>query len=338
MNVKPKAIFLAARDAVENAYSRDVRAKLSQALDFLPGFFDADALQAHTHVPELRQVQYAFSTWGMPALQAQQIRELFPALRAVFYAAGSVQTFARPFLECGIHVFSARSANAVPAAQTTCALVLLANKGFFQTLHRGGAGAWTERTTGAPYPGNLGTLVGVIGAGAIGTLVLERLRQEGLRTLVYDPFLSGERAAALGAEKTDSVQSLFSRCAVVTNHLPDNAHTAGMLDKSCFDRMADNGVFLNTGRGRQVVERDLIAALKACPARCAVLDVTDPEPPAIGSELYTLPNVFLSPHLAGSIGSEVARMGACMADAFFAYAQGRPTHCAVTADMLGTMA
>lgn len=72
-----------------------------------------------------------FSTWGMPALAEEEIARFFPKLKAVFYAAGTVQGFARPFLNRGIRIFSAWGANAVPVAEFTVSQILLANKGFF---------------------------------------------------------------------------------------------------------------------------------------------------------------------------------------------------------------
>ena len=71
-----------------------------------------------------------FSTWGMPALAEEEIARFFPKLKAVFYAAGTVQGFARPFLNRGIRIFSAWGASAVPVAEFTVSQILLANKGF----------------------------------------------------------------------------------------------------------------------------------------------------------------------------------------------------------------
>ena len=70
----------------------------------------------------------------------------------------------------------------------------------------------------------------------------------------------------------------------------------------------------------------------------AVLDVTDPEPPAADSPLYTLPNVFLTPHIAGSSGDEVARMGTYMAEEFLRMEIGEECLYEVSAAMLATMA
>ena len=72
--------------------------------------------------------EYIFSTWGMPVMTEEEITACFPSLRAVFYAAGSVQTFARPFLNVGVKVFSAWAANAVPVTEYTVAQIVLANK------------------------------------------------------------------------------------------------------------------------------------------------------------------------------------------------------------------
>lgn len=321
---KPKGCFLGTAQAIGNAYAAAVRQKLSEKLDMT----DADD----------PSVEYIFSTWGMPALTDEEIAARFPKLKAVFYAAGSVQAFARPFLQRGIRVFSAWGANGVPVAEYTVAQILLANKGFFQTVHRGGSSVWTEHDCGKPYPGNYGTSVGIIGAGMIGKMVIGLLKNYRLQVKIFDAFVSDEKAAALGAEKVSTLPELFAACPVVSNHLANNAQTKGMIDKQCFDNMAPNGVFINTGRGQQVVEADLIEALQAVPTRCAVLDVTDPEPPEKGSALYTLPNVFLTPHCAGSIGDEVQRMGEYMVEEFTAFSEGRPTRYAVTEEMLRTMA
>ncbi|MBQ6020342.1 MAG: hydroxyacid dehydrogenase [Clostridia bacterium] len=336
--MKPKAIFASSREAIGNAYSESTKEKLSAYLEFLPGFYTPEVFRDGGAHPELRDVEYIFSTWGMTELTQEEIAALLPDLKAVFYAAGTVQAFARPFLARGVRIFSAWGANAVPVAEVTVAEIVLANKGFFRTMHRGGSPKWTEHNAARPHPGNFDTDVGIIGAGMIGSMVIEKLRDYRLNVKVFDPFLSDERAAALGAEKLDDLAELFARCHVISNHLANNPQTVGMIDRRCFERMGDNAVFINTGRGQQVVEADMIAALKEKPGRTAILDVTWPEPPAAGSELYTMSNVILTPHNAGSIGSEVARMGEYMLAEFEAYLSGTPTKYGVTEKMLATMA
>jgi phosphoglycerate dehydrogenase-like enzyme len=261
-------------------------------------------------------------------------------VRALFYAAGTVQYFARPFLNCGIEVFSAWAANAVPVAEYTFAQIILSGKGFFQRMHRleEGGSAWAGRQDVGIYNGNYETKVGIIGAGMIGKMVIERLKSlDFVDVLVFDPFLPDEKAAELGVTKVD-LPTLFAECAVISNHLANNAQTQGMLNGKLFEKMGKYVTFINTGRGAQVVEDDLIAALKAEPTRVALLDVTHPEPPRPESELYTLPNVVLTPHIAGSMYNEIHRMARYMYEEYRAFDEGNPTRFSVSMKMLETMA
>ena len=336
--MKAKAIFMGTERAIADAYSNETKAQLNETLDFLPDYYTEDLLRNGRPHPELADVQYAFSTWGITALTEEEIAALLPSLKAVFYAAGTVQAFARPFMKRGVKIFSAWGANGVPVAEVTEAEIILANKGYFQTMHRGGAPDWPEHDRAKPHPGNFNTCVGIIGAGMIGSMVIERLKSHKLQVKVFDPFLSEERAAALGAQKVESLPELFAQCHVISNHLANNPQTVNMIDKRCFDNMEENAVFINTGRGQQVVEADMIAALKEKPTRTAVLDVSWPEPPAPGSELYTMKNVILTPHTAGSIGNEIQRMGEYMCAEYEALVSGSPTRYMVTEKMLETMA
>ena len=108
--------------------------------------------------PELfAEVAYIFSTWSMPAFSEEEIRACFPRLKGVFYGAGSVQSFARPFLNCGVEVFSAWAANAIPVAETALSLILLANTGYHMpppTAHGG--------LTCGERPGNMWRRTGAI--------------------------------------------------------------------------------------------------------------------------------------------------------------------------------
>lgn len=337
MTEKKKAAFFSSEEQINNAYNGEVKQKLYETLDFLDGYYTNESFADGKAREELKDVEYVFSTWGMPVLEEKTIEKLLPKLKAVFYAAGTVQYFARPFMRRGVRIFSAWGANAVPVAEVTVAEIILANKGFYQNVHRGG-GEWTEHDAAKPYPGNYNTDIGIIGAGMIGTLVINYLKNYRLNVRVFDPFLPDEKAAALGVEKVKTLPELFACCHVISNHLANNAQTVGMIDRTCFDRMDETAVFINTGRGQQVVEKDMIAALKAVPTRSAVLDVTWPEPPEKGSELYEMKNVFLTPHTAGSLGNEVQRMGEYMYDEYSAFITSGVTRYEVSEKMLDTMA
>ena len=170
---------------------------------------------------------------------------------------------------------------------------------------------------------------GILGAGVIGREVMARLKAYQYEVLAYDPYVSDEVLSSLGAKRA-SLEEIFSTCQIISN--------VGMIDGKLLHSMLPNAAFINTGRGAQVVESELIAALKECPDRTALLDVTWPEPPEEGSEFYTLPNVFLTPHIAGSQNNEWARMALYMVEEFERTEDHLPVRYEVTEKMLETMA
>lgn len=176
-----------------------------------------------------------------------------------------------------------------------------------------------------------------MGAGAIGRTLIALLRPFHLPILVFDPYLSDADAAVLGVEKV-TLDDAFRRARVVSNHLANRPETVEMLRAELFALLPDGATFLNTGRGQTVHEPDLIAALTARPSLTALLDVTHPEPPPPDSPLRALPNVFLTPHIAGSIGDEVVRMADYCLDDFRRWQRGEPLRYAVTPAILATMA
>ena len=319
-------------------YHGDCFAALQKEADLEPTLYTKDDVLKDPQA--FSRVENIFTTWGMPAFTEEEIRTAFPSLKAVYYAAGSVRYFAAPFLSCGVRVHSAWAANAVPVAEYTTAQILLANKGFFKSCRlcskeralRDEAKRYAEEKNG-----NFDASVGIIGAGMIGKMVIRALKSYDLKVLAYDKFLSKEELAALGAEKV-TLDELFSRCDTISNHIANLPETVGMLRYEHFSRMKKNATFINTGRGAQVVEEDLLRALLEEPDRTAILDVTDPEPPFENSKLYNLPNVFLTPHIAGSSGNEVRRMGEYMLEEYRRGARNERFLYEVTPKMLETMA
>ena len=332
-----KAIFLCEKsDKIFSVYDAEVICKLQKQIDIEKKIYSkADVVRE----PDLfSDVALIFSTWGMPEFTEDEIKVCFPSLKCVFYGAGTVQKFARPFLACGVKVFSAWAANAVPVAEMTVAQIVLSNKGYFLTnrlYHEQGRGSAKEAFQ--KCNGNYGETIGIIGAGMIGKLVIQMLKQYKLNVLVFDPFLHDEKADELGVKKA-SLETIFRECQVVSNHLANNEQTQGMLHGKLFESMLPFSTFINTGRGAQVVENDLIEALKNRPDLTAVLDVTFPEPPTDDSEFYTLPNCILTPHIAGSAGNEVRRMGEYMKEEYKKFIQNELCKYEVTLEMLKTMA
>lgn len=327
------AAFFGDAARIARVYAQGRRETVAAHTDLLPAVLTKANLAEYA--PQTADIEVLFTTWGMPRLTGQDLDRL-PRLRAVFYAAGSVQGFARPLLERQITVVSAWQANGVPVAEFVLAQILLAGKGYFRHLSH-------ERPPGKPSneagraQGNFGETVSVLGAGTIGRSLIGLLRPFNLRVLVFDPFLSDSEANLLGVERV-TLEEAFARGRVVSNHLANLPQTVGMLDASLFKLLRDGSTFINTGRGQTVNEADMVASLIARPSLTALLDVTHPEPPASDSPLYTLRNVFLSPHIAGSIGDEVVRLADYCIEDFHRWQQAVPLKYAVTLEMLETMA
>ena len=331
-----KGIFLGDKKQIDSVYPEALRAALGESCALESAVFTKEAVLRDP--ARFADTDYIFSTWGMPAFAEQEIAACFPRLCAVFYAAGTVQAFARPFLSRGVQVFSAWAANAVPVAEYTAAQITLANKGFYQNqrlYHRGEPARAAAHFRG--HAGNCRVKTGLIGAGMIGSMGAERLRALETEVLVFDPFLPAARAAALHVRAV-SLETLFTECTVVSNHLANNAQTQGMLRYALFSRLPPYATFLNTGRGAQVVEPDLARFLAERPDCTAVLDVTAEEPLPPSHPFYTLENCFLTTHIAGSAGQEVWRMAEYMLEELRRLEAGDQTRYGVTPAMLETMA
>lgn len=332
-----KSILLSnKKDYLPAVYADYIRNSLAVEANLDEKLYNENDLREN---PELfKDVTCVFSTWGMPNLNEKDISELLPNLQCVFYAAGSVQAFARTFLARKVRVFSAWAANAVPVAEYTVAQIILANKGFFRTYgFKSELSRQKSKELMAEIRGNYGATVGIIGAGMIGKRVINMLKKYCLNIIVFDPFLPEEDAKEMGVEKV-TLEELFRRSHVVSNHLANNEATKGMLTGSLFSSMPHGAAFLNTGRGAQVRENELIDVLRKRDDLTAVLDVTDPTRPAPDSPLYSLSNCILTPHIAGSQGDEFYRMAECMLEEFRLWKDGKPTNYEVTEQMLLTMA
>ncbi len=316
---------------IHRVYSPEVKARI----DCHEVYSMAYAL---AHPEEFQDTEFIFSTWGMPQPSEEQIAKCFPNVKAVFYAAGSVKGFAPQFIRRGVTVCSGWGANAVPVAEYTVAQIILANKGFFVSSRLHSVGQYPEAfEIQKNFKGNFEVSVGIIGAGMIGSLVCRMLKSYHVDLLVYDPFLSDEKAEALGVKKA-SLEEIFSTCEVVSNHIADKPETKGIFDYALFSQMKPYATFINTGRGGQVVEADLARILRERSDLTALLDVTDPEPPEAGHPFYALPNCIMTPHIAGSYGNEYHRMAEYMRDEYFRFQRGEQCIYEVTEQILKTMA
>ncbi|MFF5183088.1 hydroxyacid dehydrogenase [Streptomyces sp. NPDC000345] len=272
--------------------------------------------------PALAAADVLITGWGCPHLDGDALKAV-PRLRAVLHAAGSVRPLAGEALwQHGVTVSSAVTANAVPVAEYTLAMILLAGKDVFTHRER------YRRTHSGPTPaetaalGNVGRRIGVIGASRVGRRLLELLRPHDVEVLLHDPYVDAAEAAELGA-RLFSLEDLLRHSDIVSLHAPDIPETHHMLDRARLALVRDGGVLINTSRGALVDHAALTDELVSGRLH-AVLDVTDPEPLPAGSPLYRLPNVFLTPHIAGSLGNELERLGRVVVEELERLASGLP--------------
>jgi phosphoglycerate dehydrogenase-like enzyme len=225
------------------------------------------------------------------------------------------------FWERGIRISSAWGANAVPVAEYAFAQILFCLK-LGWPLARAVRSARTFVPREEAF-GAWGSCVGIVSLGMIGRRVCELLRSTDVRLIAYDPFTTPEEAAALGVELC-GLEDLFRRADVVSLHTPWLEETENLIRGSHIRLLKKNAAFINTARGAVVAEAEMIQVLTERPDIQAVLDVTHPEPPPPDSPLYTLPNVLLTPHIAGSVGHECRRHGRYMAQELERYLAGEP--------------
>ncbi|MGV9312199.1 hydroxyacid dehydrogenase [Streptomyces sp. NPDC003691] len=277
----------------------------------------------------LATAEVLLTCWGAPELDSGALASA-PRLRAVVHAAGSVKGHITDACwERGIAVSSAASANALPVAEFTLAAILFAGKRVLPSARRyaelRAAHDWGAELAGA---GNHRRTVGIVGASRTGRRVVELLRPFDLDVLLYDPYTP----APPGAAAVD-LDELCARSDVVSVHAPQLPATRHLLDARRLALLPDGATLINTSRGSLVEESALLRELVSG-RLYAVLDVTEPEVPVPDSPLYSLPNVLLTPHLAGSLGTELYRMADLALDELERYATGLPFAEPVTRESL----
>jgi phosphoglycerate dehydrogenase-like enzyme len=255
----------------------------------------------------------------------------FPALKILFYTAGSVRekatpaSWARP-----VRVVTAAAANAVPVAEFTFAQIVLGLKQVWASVE---LGRREQRFVRLPVAaaGTFRSTVALLGLGHIGRLVAERLRTLSLNVIAYDPMLSPEEAQALGVTLC-SLEEAFRTADLVSCHLPWLPATTRLIRGHHFQAMKPHAVFLNTARAEVTDENELLATLRARPDLTALIDVLGNEDPLVRSPLHALPNAFITPHIAGSLGHEWHRLGLTVVDEVERFVAGQPLRHELTAD------
>ncbi|MEU8350495.1 hydroxyacid dehydrogenase [Streptomyces sp. NPDC048845] len=255
----------------------------------------------------LADTELLVTGWGCPPVDAA-VLDAAPRLRAVAHTAGSVrQHLTEACWERGLEVSSAAAANALPVAEYTVAMILLAGKRVLERARDYRAARapenWlrTDRTLG-----NYGRTVGICSASLIGRRVIELLRPYDLRVLLYDPYVDAAGAEALGARPV-GLRELFEESDTVSVHTPLLPETRGLVSRELLAAMRPGATLVNTARGA-VVNQDALTEAVAAGRVHAVLDVTEPEVLPPGHPLWDCENALITPHLAGSQGNEWQRL------------------------------
>ncbi len=289
------------------------------------------------HASFMKDCEIAFSTWGMPKFTKEEIKTYMPKLKAIFYCAGTVQYFARPFLECGVKIFSAYAANAVPVTEYTFAQITLAAKGYFQSAKNYRLLPLRSLIHANSSKGNFGCKIGLAGLGAIGSEVAKKLQELDNEVYAYDPFASEEKAKGLSVKLVD-LETLFGECDIISNHLANKEELKNIFNYRLFKKMKKHSVFINTGRGAQVNEYALALSLILHPSRTFVGDVIKNEYFPYINPLFWCHNAVLTPHIAGSTGNEPQRMAYYMIEEAERFLQQKETKYEVTLESLEKMA
>lgn len=330
-----KGLFIMEKKVVDLVYPPEVREGIESLVDiYVPPMRTEEALE---NPSVLKDVDVIFSSWGGPTLN-KSFLEAAPQLEAMFYGAGTIKKIMTDAAwDRDIAITTANDANAVPVAEYTLSQILFSLKNGWQFAN--------DIKKNKAYPnkrlmditGGFGSTVGIISLSTVGRKVIELLRHFDMNVLLYDPFISEEQANSWNVELC-SLDEIFEKSDVVSLHSPLLDETTGMIKGEHFEKMKSNASFINTARGAIVNEQEMIEVLRVREDITAVLDVTYPEPPLEDSPLYVLPNVMLTPHIAGSLGKECGRMGAYMLDELKRYLNGEALQWQVTKQKFDVMA
>ncbi|MDR6868277.1 phosphoglycerate dehydrogenase-like enzyme [Microbacterium resistens] len=271
----------------------------------------------------LARTDVLITGWDAPLLDTE-VLDRAPRLRAVLHAGGTVKHhLTSEVWSRGIVVSSAVEANSVPVAQFAVAMILLAGKRVLPIAER-----YRRERTGFdveesfPGMGNVDKRVGIVGASRIGRRVIELLAPFGYEIVVFDPYLDPSEAEALGVRGVE-LEELIATSDIVSIHAPSLPETRHMIDARLIGLLAPGATLINTARG-ELVDQDALIARILRGDLFAILDVTTPWVLDEDNPLYAHENVMLTPHIAGSLGTELRGLADVVIAELDRYRAGEP--------------
>jgi phosphoglycerate dehydrogenase-like enzyme len=320
-----KGLYSLDTEIFDLVYGPEQRDRIARHVTMIAPPLNGAAL---TQRPDLlKDVEVIFSGWGGPWLN-EQFFDHAPNMKAAFHAGGAPAFVPTNAHERGVVMTSAHIANSIPVAEYTLATILFSLKHGWHLIHQ----TKTQRTfpDRNQVPGCYGSTVGLVSMGAIARILRVMLDPFDLQVLASDPFLSQSEAEDLDVARA-SLDEIFEQSDVVSLHTPLKPETEGLITGRHLMSMRHGATFINSARGGVVRQSELIEVAKQRPDLQFVLDVTCPEPPEPESPLYDLPNVVLTPHIAGSAGGECRRMGQYLVEELERFVAGERLQWAVPA-------
>lgn len=262
-------------------------------------------------MPELIEgADVLLTSWGVPHLG----KELWAdgnGPKAVAHAAGSVKRVVDPAIfEQGVAVFSAGSRIAWSVGEYCLAAILTLTRRLPRYEQAMRAGGWKQTA----FRGHelAGATVGIIGAGSTARALITLLKPFGCDLVVYDPYLTPERADDLGVRIASLEETARSR--ILSIHVPNVPETKGMVSRALIEQLPDDAIVVNSSRGPAIDQQALLDHV-VDGRLYAALDVYDPEPPSFGATILEAPNLLLTPHIGGdTTEGHLALAGYVLAD------------------------
>lgn len=215
----------------------------------------------------------------------------------------------------GVSVWPAGGANAAAVAEYVITALLMLFRGAFTATDRVAAGEWPRtELSGREIAGKR---LGLVGFGGIARLVAEKASALGMEVAAYDPLVESADAAWGLAIRRPTLDELLAQSDAVSLHVPLAAGTRNLLDAAALGRLPTDAIVINTSRGGILDEEALVAALREGRLAGAALDVFSVEPvdAAAGSRFRDVPNLLLTPHIAGVTDESNQRVSAVTAAA-----------------------
>jgi len=337
MSTKPKVLLAMDRRLAEQIFKKEDFEFFTSfsnvtKIDSLPEKVDATFIKNN-----IQDKDICISCWGTPPF-TKEVLDNADRLRLIAHSAGSVKPIVTDYVwEKGIRITSSAPAIATAVAEITLGLMITSLKRVFQLNELTHRGFWKVEEEISKAKSLYDITIGIVGASHVGRNVIRLLKNFKVDILLYDPYVSEEQAKELGV-KLATLEELLANSDVVSLHAPSIPETYHMINRDNIKLLKSGSILINTARGSLIDESALIERLEKGDI-FACIDVTDPEPPDKDTPLRNLPNVILTPHIAGGNAiNDRWRQGRYIIDQIYKFVTENRLDYEVTKEMLSRIA